>query len=161
MHRWIRENLCRRAGAFPTAFHPDYKMMDTPATNRHIDLRAREIGIAKACAVYTGNGFTMPWVAAPRAQAAGQCRIVRDWYSIRHWRPRRVTAAAKHAGWSDAWRVRRTADTGAAPAAKGRFVPDVNNLTSTPIYLSKIVVRVITPMTEAVATNTSPLLQML
>lgn len=83
--RWIRENLGVDVPVHFTAFHPDYKMMDTPATPTATLTRAREIGIGEGLRfVYTGNVHD----AVGGSTSCPGCRatvIVRDWYSIRHY----------------------------------------------------------------------------
>ena len=83
MSRWIAEHLGPDVPLHFTAFHPDYKMRDVPATPPATLRRARDIARAQGLHhVYTGNvhdtdgGTTF----CPGCQAA---LIVRDWYEVR------------------------------------------------------------------------------
>ena len=80
--KWIMKELGPDVPLHFTAFHPDYKMNDTPATPASTLRRAREIALAEGLHyVYTGNvhdaegGTTY----CPRCRAP---LIVRDWYRI-------------------------------------------------------------------------------
>ena len=81
--KWVVQNLGRDVPLHFTAFHPDWKMRDVPATPRATLARARETALrAGLNYVYTGNvhdeaGGT---TACP---ACGEAVIVRDWYDIR------------------------------------------------------------------------------
>jgi pyruvate formate lyase activating enzyme len=90
--RWIRKELGPDVPLHFTAFHPDYKMMDTPHTPASTLTRAREIGLGEGLHyVFTGNvhdergGTTY----CPSCRTA---LIVRDWYRIEEYR---VTAEGK------------------------------------------------------------------
>ena len=81
--RWIRQNLGTDVPLHFTAFHPDWKMTDVPATPATTLKRAREIAqLAGLRYVYTGNvhdeegGTTY----CPSCESPV---IVRDWYAIR------------------------------------------------------------------------------
>lgn len=82
MTRWIVENLGRDVPLHFSAFHPDYKMGDIPATPATTLTRARQIALANGIRhVYTGNvhdpegGTTYcPRCAAPLIQ--------RDWHAV-------------------------------------------------------------------------------
>jgi len=81
--RWIAQNLGRDVPLHFTAFHPDWKMRDVPATPAATLTRARETALrAGLNYVYTGNvhdeagGTTV-------CPACGEAVIVRDWYEIR------------------------------------------------------------------------------
>jgi len=81
--RWIAQNLGRDVPLHFTAFHPDWKMRDVPATPAATLTRARETALrAGLNYVYTGNvhdeagGSTV-------CPACGEAVIVRDWYEIR------------------------------------------------------------------------------
>jgi len=80
--KWIMKELGPDVPVHFTAFHPDYKMTDIPATPAATLTRAREIALGEGLRyVYTGN---------VRDRAGGTtccpgCRsplIVRDWYHI-------------------------------------------------------------------------------
>jgi pyruvate formate lyase activating enzyme len=84
--KWIFENLGPDVPLHFTAFHPDWKMTDIPATPAATLTRAREIALRAGLRyVYTGNvhdaegGTTFcPSCAEPV--------IVRDWYRINLYR---------------------------------------------------------------------------
>jgi pyruvate formate lyase activating enzyme len=80
--KWIMKELGPDVPLHFTAFHPDYKMMDTPATPPATLRRARDIALAEGLHyVYTGNvhdregGTTF----CPKCRGA---LIVRDWHRI-------------------------------------------------------------------------------
>jgi pyruvate formate lyase activating enzyme len=83
---WIMEHLGPDVPLHFSAFHPDFKMLDVPATPIATLQRAR--AIAKRCGlhhVYTGNvhdiaGDTTSCVGC------GEPLIVRDWYNILEYR---------------------------------------------------------------------------
>ena len=84
--QWIRKELGPDVPLHFSAFHPDYKMGDIPATPTATLRRAREIALGAGIQyVYTGNvhdetgGST--WCPACRAPL-----IVRDWYRIDDYR---------------------------------------------------------------------------
>jgi pyruvate formate lyase activating enzyme len=79
---WIKDELGLDVPLHFSAFHPDYKMPDTPATPASTLIRARNIAIEQGLQyVYTGNvhhqeGDT---TFCPGCKAE---LIVRDWYQI-------------------------------------------------------------------------------
>jgi pyruvate formate lyase activating enzyme len=82
---WIAENLGPDVPWHFTAFHPDFKMLDTPATPPATLRRARDIARSKGLHhVYTGNvhdregGST--WCPNCRTRL-----IERDWYELGEW----------------------------------------------------------------------------
>ncbi len=82
--QWLARELGADVPLHFSAFHPDWKMADLPATPRSTLTRARRIALAAGLHyVYTGNvhdsegGTTF----CPGCQAA---LIERDWYEIRH-----------------------------------------------------------------------------
>ncbi len=90
--KWIRKELGPDVPVHFTAFHPDYKMPDIPATPAATLRRAREIALGEGLNyVFTGNvhdergGTTY----CPSCRTA---LIVRDWYRIEEYR---VTAEGK------------------------------------------------------------------
>ena len=95
--RWIRQNLGTDVPLHFTAFHPDWKMNDVPATPAATLSRAREIAqLAGLRYVYTGNvhdeeGGT---TCCPSCENAV---IVRDWYTIRQYHLKEDGACA-HCG---------------------------------------------------------------
>lgn len=82
MCTWLRRELGRDVPIHFSAFHPDYKMQDIPATPASTLIRARDIALkAGLDYVYTGNvhhrdGDT---TFCPHCQTA---LIERDWYQI-------------------------------------------------------------------------------
>ena len=81
--RWIRKHLGVNVPLHFTAFHPDWKMTDVPATPRETLTRAREIArLAGLRYVYTGNVHD---VAGGSTYCPGceKTVIERDWYAIR------------------------------------------------------------------------------
>ena len=83
---WVMAKLGPEVPLHFTAFHPDYKMLDTPPTPPRTLTRAREI--AKKAGlhhVYTGNVHDEPGQSTYCA-ACGTCVIGRDWYRITSWR---------------------------------------------------------------------------
>ena len=86
MCRWIRQQLGAEVPLHFSAFHPDHKMVDVPATPAATLVRARRIALlAGLHFVYTGNVHNIegdttfcPNCAAPL--------IVRDWYLIKQYR---------------------------------------------------------------------------
>ncbi|MCP5268969.1 MAG: AmmeMemoRadiSam system radical SAM enzyme [Zoogloeaceae bacterium] len=85
MTNWIARELGPDVPLHFTAFHPDWKMNDTPATPPAALQRARQIGLDNGLRyVYTGNVHD----AAGGTTACPNCRkslIVRDWYEIRQY----------------------------------------------------------------------------
>ncbi|MCF8207794.1 MAG: AmmeMemoRadiSam system radical SAM enzyme [Rhodoferax sp.] len=84
--RWVRQALGPDVPLHFSAFHPDHKMPDIPATPQATLVRARTIGLQEGLHfVYTGNvhhaegGTTV----CPHCQAS---LVVRDWYQIRQYR---------------------------------------------------------------------------
>jgi len=86
MCEWIAQHLGPAVPLHFTAFHPDWKMRDVPATPAATLSRARAIGRAAGLQyVYTGNvhdadgGTTL-------CPGCAEAVIVRDWYDIRAYR---------------------------------------------------------------------------
>ena len=68
-----------------TAFHPDWKMQDTPPTPPSTLKRAREIARATGLRyVYTGNIHDEPGQST-YCYGCGSRLIGRDWYAITDW----------------------------------------------------------------------------
>ncbi len=86
MSRWIRNELGPDVPLHFSAFHPDWRMQDTPATPRSTLVRAREIAMEEGLNyVYTGNVHN----TAGDTTFCPNCRtelIVRDWYTILSYR---------------------------------------------------------------------------
>lgn len=86
MCRWIKNELGVDVPLHFSAFHPDYKMPDIPATPPGTLIRAREIGMREGLQfVYTGNVHNQQGdtTFCPNCKAA---LIIRDWYQIKHYR---------------------------------------------------------------------------
>ena len=80
--RWLADNLGPDVPLHFTAFHPDYKMLDTPPTPPATLTRARDIALAHGLQfVYTGNvhdrAGSSTWCPHCR-----QLLIERDWYEL-------------------------------------------------------------------------------
>jgi len=86
MSRWIMTELGAEVPLHFSAFHPDYKMPDVPATPPATLVRARDLALqAGLHYVYTGNVHNAAGdtTFCPVCQAA---LIVRDWYTIERYR---------------------------------------------------------------------------
>jgi pyruvate formate lyase activating enzyme len=95
MSRWIRSELGPDVPLHFTAFHPDYKMMDVPATPLSTLRRAREIALAHGLRyVYTGNVRDVAGETT-RCPGCGFGVIVRAGYQITDWN---LEAAGRCAG---------------------------------------------------------------
>jgi len=85
MTQWIVEALGPDVPLHFTAFHPDWKMLDTPATPPETLSRARRIGLKNGLRyVYTGNVHDETG-GTTSCHACGNALIVRDWYVLRDW----------------------------------------------------------------------------
>jgi pyruvate formate lyase activating enzyme len=85
LSRWVVENLGPDVPLHFTAFHPDFRMRETPATPPETLRRAREIArTAGVHHVYTGNVHDRDgqstWCAG-----CGALLIERDWYVLGEW----------------------------------------------------------------------------
>ena len=81
--KWIAQNLGRDVPLHFTAFHPDWKMRDVPATPAATLKRARETALRAGLRyVYTGNVHDEEG-GTTSCPACGEAVIVRDWYDIR------------------------------------------------------------------------------
>jgi len=81
--KWIAENLGRDVPLHFSAFHPDWKMRDVPATPAATLRRARETALRAGLRyVYTGNVHDEAG-GTTHCPACGEAVIVRDWYEIR------------------------------------------------------------------------------
>ncbi len=82
MSEWILAELGADVPLHFTAFHPDFKMMDTPPTPPETLIRAREIAIdAGLQYVYTGNMYNQE-SASTYCHNCKTCLIERDWYEL-------------------------------------------------------------------------------
>jgi pyruvate formate lyase activating enzyme len=83
MSAWIARELGPDVPLHFSAFHPDFRMLDIPATPPATLIRAREIALAAGLHhVYTGNVHYLPGDQT----SCPQCRtmlIERDWYQIK------------------------------------------------------------------------------
>ena len=85
MTRWIAERLGPDVPLHFTAFHPDWKMRDRPATPPSTLKRAREIAKRNGLRwVYTGNVYD-PEGQSTNCFACGARLIGRDGYEIESW----------------------------------------------------------------------------
>jgi pyruvate formate lyase activating enzyme len=85
MTRWIAEHLGTGVPLHFTAFHPDYKMGDVPATPPATLHRARTIALGNGLQfVYTGNVHD-PAGGATHCPGCGTKVITRDWHRILHY----------------------------------------------------------------------------
>jgi pyruvate formate lyase activating enzyme len=80
--KWIMENLGPDVPLHFTAFHPDWKMTDIPATPAATLARAREIALRAGLRyAYTGNVHDAEG-GTTFCPSCGAAAIVRDWYRI-------------------------------------------------------------------------------
>ena len=82
MSQWLATELGPQVPLHFSAFHPDYKLLDTAATSPQSLQRAREIALASGLQyVYTGNihDTTGGTTFCPHCRRAV---VVRDWYQI-------------------------------------------------------------------------------
>lgn len=85
MTAWIAEHLGVDVPLHFTAFHPDFKMLDTPATPPATLTRARGIGLANGLRyVYTGNVHDADG-SSTWCRSCGQVLVERDWYTLGRW----------------------------------------------------------------------------
>ncbi len=81
--KWIRQHLGADVPLHFSAFHPDWKMTDIPATPAATLTRAREVArLAGLNYVYTGNVHDEAG-GSTYCPACENAVIVRDWYDIR------------------------------------------------------------------------------
>lgn len=85
MTQWVMENLGPDVPIHFTAFHPDYKMMDTPHTPPTTLTRAREIATKNGIRyAYTGNVHDERG-SSTYCHSCGAKLIGRDWYTLTAW----------------------------------------------------------------------------
>ncbi|HMP89845.1 MAG TPA: AmmeMemoRadiSam system radical SAM enzyme [Kiritimatiellia bacterium] len=83
--RWVASELGADVPIHFTAFHPDYKMIDKPATPPRTLSRAREIAMRNGLRyVYTGNVHDEEG-GSTYCASCGSKVIGRDWYIITEW----------------------------------------------------------------------------
>jgi len=86
MTKWVAEKLGPDVPMHFTAFHPDYKMLDIPATPTSTVMRAREIAMKNGVRyAYTGNVHDETG-GTTYCHCCHEPLIVRDWYIIRDYR---------------------------------------------------------------------------
>jgi pyruvate formate lyase activating enzyme len=82
---WIMRELGPDVPWHFTAFHPDYRMRDKPATPPQTLSRARRIAIDHGIRyVYTGNVHDEPG-GSTYCHGCGRCLVGREWYEITAW----------------------------------------------------------------------------
>lgn len=85
MTQWVVENLGTEVPMHFTAFHPDWKMMNTPRTPAATLSRARRIAMKNGVRyAYTGNVHDEDG-GSTYCHACGTQLIGRDWYVLTHW----------------------------------------------------------------------------
>jgi pyruvate formate lyase activating enzyme len=85
MTHWIADNLGPDVPLHFSAFHPDFKMLDTIPTPLSTLRRAREIAMNNGLRyVYTGN-VTDPEGSITICANCNRGIIARDWYAITEW----------------------------------------------------------------------------
>jgi pyruvate formate lyase activating enzyme len=95
MTEWIMDKLGPDVPLHFTAFHPDWKMMDKPATPPQKLSRAREIAIQSGLRyVYTGNVHDFAGEST-YCHNCGEILIGRDWYQLSTWNISTDGAAAR------------------------------------------------------------------
>ncbi len=86
MTRWIVEHLGPDVPLHFTAFHPDWKMLDTPRTPIETLTRSRGIAIGNGMHhVYTGNVHDYNG-SSTYCHGCGELLIGRDWYELSGWK---------------------------------------------------------------------------
>ena len=85
MTQWVVENLGPDVPMHFSAFHPDYKMMDTPPTPPETLARARRIALKNGVRyAYTGNVHDSVG-GSTYCHGCGTMLIGRDWYQLSVW----------------------------------------------------------------------------
>jgi pyruvate formate lyase activating enzyme len=85
MTQWVVENLGPDVPMHFTAFHPDWKMRDIPATPVTSLLLARDIALKNGVHyAYVGNVHHKP-AESTYCHHCGQLLIGRDWYQLSEW----------------------------------------------------------------------------
>jgi pyruvate formate lyase activating enzyme len=85
LSRWFHDTLGPEVPLHFSAFHPDYRMLDRPATAPETLLRARRIACKAGLRyVYTGN-VHHPATQTTYCHGCGQPVIGRDWYELTSW----------------------------------------------------------------------------
>ncbi|MDH3747903.1 MAG: AmmeMemoRadiSam system radical SAM enzyme [Gammaproteobacteria bacterium] len=85
MTNWIMEQLGSDVPLHLTAFHPDWKMMDTPSTPLQTLSQSRDIALRNGLRyVYTGNVHDLKG-SSTYCHNCGDTLIGRDWYELSTW----------------------------------------------------------------------------
>ncbi|MFA5985492.1 MAG: AmmeMemoRadiSam system radical SAM enzyme [Methylococcaceae bacterium] len=85
MTQWLVENLGPDVPLHFSAFHPDWKMRNKPATTKQALLHARQIALKNGLHyVYIGNAHDKA-ADSTYCQHCGQLLIGRDWYVLSDW----------------------------------------------------------------------------
>ena len=85
MSQWIVDHLGPDVPIHFTAFHPDYKMLDVPATPQPTLSRAREIALNNGIRyAYTGNVYDKSGEST-YCHHCGKLVIGRNWYQLSDW----------------------------------------------------------------------------
>ena len=85
MTTWVHDNLGADVPMHFSAFHPDWKMMETPPTPPSALIKAREIALANGIRyAYTGNLHNRQGDST-WCHHCGELLIGRDWYVIEQW----------------------------------------------------------------------------
>ena len=85
MTKWVVEQLGPDVPMHFTAFHPDWKMRDIPATAPATLARARDIALGNGVRyAYTGNVHDIAG-GSTLCHVCGQTLIARDWYVLHEW----------------------------------------------------------------------------
>jgi len=85
MCQWLVQNIGVDVPLHFSAFHPDYKMLDVPATPAATLSRARKIALDSGLRyVYTGNVHDVEG-GSTYCHQCGTRVIERDWYVLRDW----------------------------------------------------------------------------
>jgi pyruvate formate lyase activating enzyme len=83
--QWVVTHLGPEVPIHFTAFHPDWKMLDTPPTPASTLQRARQIALKNGIRyAYTGNVHDAEG-GSTYCHHCGQCLIGRDWYELSTW----------------------------------------------------------------------------
>ncbi|MEJ1296448.1 MAG: AmmeMemoRadiSam system radical SAM enzyme [Candidatus Sedimenticola sp. (ex Thyasira tokunagai)] len=85
MSQWVVEHLGPDVPMHFSAFHPDWKMLDTPSTPKSTLARARQIALNNGVHyAYTGNVHD-PHGDSTWCHSCGKLLIERDWYQLGEW----------------------------------------------------------------------------
>ncbi len=85
MTKWVVNNLGTEVPMHFSAYHPDYKVLDIPATPMKTLIKAREIALKNGVRyAYTGNVHDKKGEST-YCHHCGQILIGRDWYELSDW----------------------------------------------------------------------------